>query len=148
MQQLAEWLSAVLGSARGAPGELRAPDSDQHGEIDPPLDHMDRTDSLAFLLKHAMDLITTALNGTEAQVLCFAPRSLCLPVYLATAEPTDVLDCVAKSQNELQKRFKPSITKATARLTLTQVPEVQFNSQALMRATPSYETKHPGERSG
>ena len=69
--------------------------------------------------------------------------------YLATAEPTDVfVDCVAMSQNELQKRFKPSITKATARLTLTQVPEVQFNSQALMRATPSYETKHPGERSG
>ena len=55
-----------------ASNSLLIHDSDQHGEIDPlidpPVDSLDRTDSLAFLLKHAMDLISTVLNGTEAQV--------------------------------------------------------------------------------
>ena len=70
MQQLADWLSGILGGGRGA-GSIQLHDSDQHGEIDPPVDYMDRTDSLAFLLRHAVDLISMVLNGTNAQVrLC------------------------------------------------------------------------------
>ena len=67
MQQLADWLSGILGGARDA-GSMQLRDSDQHGEIDPPVDYMDRTDSLAVLLSHAVDLISTVLNGTNAQV--------------------------------------------------------------------------------
>ena len=67
MQQLADWLSGILGGARDA-GSMQLPDSDQQGEIDPPVDYMDRTDSLAVLLSHAVDLISTVLNGTNAQV--------------------------------------------------------------------------------
>ena len=70
MQQLADWLSGILGGARDA-GSIQLPDSDQHEELDPPVDYMDRTDSLAVLLKHAVDLMSTVLNGTNAQVkLC------------------------------------------------------------------------------
>ena len=65
-------MSAVLGGSMSASDSLLIHDSDQHGEIDPlidpPVDAMDRTDSLAFLLKHAIDLISTVLNDTEAQV--------------------------------------------------------------------------------
>ena len=68
MQQLADWLSAVLVGSKDISESLRRHDSDQHGEIDPQVDAMDRTDSLAFLLKNAINLIRTVLNGTEAQV--------------------------------------------------------------------------------
>ncbi len=67
MQQLADWLSGILGGARDT-SSMQLRDSDQHGEIDPPVDYMDRTDSLAVLLSHAVDLISTVLNGTNAQV--------------------------------------------------------------------------------
>lgn len=68
VQQLADWLSDVLVGGKVDPESLRVHDSDQHGEIDPPLDAMDRSDSLALLLKNAINLIGTVLNGTEAQV--------------------------------------------------------------------------------
>ena len=68
MQQLADWLSAVLVGGKDVSEGLRVHDSDQHGEIDPPVDAMDRSDSLAFLLRNAINLISTVLNGTEAQV--------------------------------------------------------------------------------
>jgi len=81
VQQLADWLSAVLGGSMSASDSLVIHDSDQHGEIDPqidsPVDAMDRTDSLAFLLKHAIDLISTVLNGTEAQVRAVDFYSCC-----------------------------------------------------------------------
>lgn len=67
VQQLADWLSGILGGARDT-SSMQLRDSDQHGEIDPPVDYMDRTDSLAVLLSHAVDLISTVLNGTNAQV--------------------------------------------------------------------------------
>ena len=67
MQQLADWLSGILGGGRGS-DSIQLHDSNQHGEIDPPVDYMDRTDSVAVLLKHAVDLISTVLNGINAQV--------------------------------------------------------------------------------
>lgn len=70
MQQLADWLSDVLVGGKDVSESLRVHDSDQHGEIDPPVDAMDRSDSLALLLKNAINLISTVLNGTEAQVTC------------------------------------------------------------------------------
>ncbi|CAL5228049.1 g11114 [Coccomyxa viridis] len=68
VQQLADWLSDVLVGGKDVSESLRVHDSDQHGEIDPPVDAMDRSDSLALLLKNAINLISTVLNGTEAQV--------------------------------------------------------------------------------
>ena len=68
VQQLADWLSDVLVGGKDVSESLRVNDSDQHGEIDPPVDAMDRSDSLALLLKNAINLISTVLNGTEAQV--------------------------------------------------------------------------------
>ncbi len=75
VQQLADWLSDVLVGGKDISEGLRVHDSDQHGEIDPPVDAMDRSDSLALLLKNAINLISTVLNGTEAQVtVCQFPK--------------------------------------------------------------------------
>lgn len=88
MQQLTDWLAALLSSSRAASGGVVVHDSDQRGEIDPPVDGMDRTDSLAFLLKHAIDLISTVLNGTEAQVSATPMCSVCRsPLLLVHASP-------------------------------------------------------------
>ena len=95
MQQLTDWLAALLSSSRAASGSVMVQDSDQHGEIDPPVDGMDRTDSLAFLLKHAIDLISTVLNGTEAQVsatsMCSMYRSLSSIVHASSLKVLHVL---------------------------------------------------------
>ena len=84
VQQLADWLSDVLVGGKDVSESLRVHDSDQHGEIDPPVDAMDRSDSLALLLKNAINLISTVLNGTEAQV---SFHHLCLGIHTGWSGP-------------------------------------------------------------